>query len=173
MSFISYLDREAPRLMARDRLPGAAVALIENASPLAFKTWGYADESSQLAIRRDSLFNVASISKAVTSWGVMKLVDQGQIELDQPVEAYLGEWRLPPSPYDHELVTARRLLSHMAGINTEGIKAVEPSAKHYSTIDVLEGRLPALDERQRQYLSLIHISEPTRQPATSRMPSSA
>jgi len=157
--------------MTRDHLPGAAVALIENASPLAFKTWGYADESSQNTIRQDSLFNVASISKAVTSWGVMKLVDQGHIELDRPVETYLGDWRLPPSPHDHELVTVRRLLSHTAGINTEGIKAVDPSAEHYSTIDVLEGRLPALDERQRQYCLQWGIDpEHDRDPVAVRFP---
>lgn len=171
MNFISHLDREVPRLMARDRLPGAAVALIEKAKPLTIKTWGYADESSQSFIRQDSLFNVASISKAVTSWGVMKLVELGQIELDRPVETYLGDWRLPPSPYDHQLVTARRLLSHTAGINSEGVKAVDSSAAHYSTIDVLEGRLPALDERQRQYCLQWGIDpEHDRDPVAVRFP---
>ena len=151
MNFSSYLDRKVPQLLARDNLPGAAIALIEDASPALVKTWGYADKSTHKLIDRSTLFNVASISKSFTSWGIMKLVDQGRVELDRPVEEYLGTWRLPPTSYDPGLVTLRRLLSHTAGINTEGIKAVDPAGPHYSTIDVLMGRLPALDEAQRQY----------------------
>jgi CubicO group peptidase (beta-lactamase class C family) len=151
MSFASCLDQTASELLARDNLPGAAVALIEDASPTLVKTWGYADRAARRAIDSSTLFNVASISKSFTSWGIMKLVEQGQVELDRPVEDYLGQWRLPSSPYDHDLITVRRLLSHTAGLNTEGIKGVDPSSPHYSTIDVLEGHLPALDERQQQY----------------------
>jgi len=151
VNFSSYLEQKAPALLARDNLPGAAIALIENARPALVRTWGYADQSAGRPITPGTLFNVASISKAVTSWGVMKLVEQGLVKLDEPVEDYLGSWRLPASAYDHRLITIRRLLSHTAGINTEGIKAVAASCPEYSTVDVLEGRLPALDERQQAY----------------------
>jgi D-alanyl-D-alanine carboxypeptidase len=161
MSFASQLDQKAPELLARDNLPGAAIALIEDASPTLVKTWGYADKTAQKTINSSTLFNVASISKSFTSWGIMKLVDQGQIELDRPVEDYLGDWRLPPSSFDHNQVTIRRLLSHTAGLNTEGIKGVAPSSPSYSTTDVLEGRLPALDEYQRHYCLQWDI-DPTR-----------
>lgn len=68
----------------------------------------------------DTLFQMASVSKWVTAWGVMTLVDTGEIELDAPVSRYLRRWRLPPSKYDNDLVTVRRLLSHTAGL-TDGL----------------------------------------------------
>ena len=171
MSFESYLDREAPVLLARDNLPGAAIALIEDASPVLVKTWGFADKSAQKLIDQDTLFNVASISKAVTSWGVMRLVDQEKISLEKPVEEYLGGWRLPASSHDHTLITIRRLLSHTAGIDTAGIKAVAPSSPDYSTTDVLAGRLPALDECQQKYCHQWDVNpEHDRDPASVRFP---
>ena len=67
-----------------------------------------------------TLFPLASQSKWFTAIGVMKLVEDGRIDLDSPVENYLERWRLPPSTYDHDEVTVRRLLSHTAGL-TDGL----------------------------------------------------
>ena len=49
----------------------------------------------------------------------MRLVQQGKLELDAPVDRYLTRWRLPPAPFDADGVTIRRLLSHTAGLNSQ------------------------------------------------------
>jgi len=67
-------------------------------------------------IDENSVFQVASVSKWVTAWGVMALVEQGQLDIDKPVDDYLTRWHLPPSEYDNRQVTVRRLLSHSAGL---------------------------------------------------------
>ncbi|MDP3459082.1 MAG: serine hydrolase domain-containing protein [Hyphomonas sp.] len=76
--------------------------------------------SSGQPVDGDSLFQVASLSKWITAWGVMTLVEAGSIDLDAPVSAYLKRWTLPPSDFDNEAVTVRRLLSHTAGL-TDGL----------------------------------------------------
>jgi CubicO group peptidase (beta-lactamase class C family) len=68
----------------------------------------------------DSRFQVASMSKWITAWGVMTLVDAGKLDLDKPVSLYLKRWQLPKSKFDNNRVTVRRLLSHMAGL-TDGL----------------------------------------------------
>lgn len=68
----------------------------------------------------DSRFQVASMSKWVTAWGIMTLVEAGKLDLDKPVSAYLKRWQLPPSKFDNNAVTVRRLLSHTAGL-TDGL----------------------------------------------------
>jgi len=68
----------------------------------------------------DTLFQMASVSKWITAWGVMTLVESGSIDLDAPVSRYLKRWKLPASDYDNDLVTVRRLLSHTAGL-TDGL----------------------------------------------------
>ncbi|HEX7726343.1 MAG TPA: serine hydrolase domain-containing protein [Rhizomicrobium sp.] len=68
----------------------------------------------------NTLFQVASMSKWVTAWGVMVLAQQHRIDLDAPVSRYLTRWHLPPSEFDNNRVTVRRLLSHTAGL-TDGL----------------------------------------------------
>ncbi len=71
-------------------------------------------------VDRNTLFQVASVSKWITTWGVLTLVESGRIDLDAPVSQYLTRWTLPPSSFDNDGVTVRRLLSHTAGL-TDGL----------------------------------------------------
>ena len=71
-------------------------------------------------VDRDSVFQVASLSKWISAWGVMALVEAGRISLDAPVSSYLTRWRLPDGDFDADGVTVRRLLSHTAGL-TDGL----------------------------------------------------
>ena len=173
MSFAAQLEKQVPGMLARHGLPGAAVGLVEDGVPALFRCWGHADMLSGTPICEDTLFNVASVSKAVSSWGVMKLCERGLLELDAPVERYLQRWHLPPSQYNHDLVTARRLLSHTAGINIEGINGVLDDAP-YSTVDALAGRLPPTDDNQRAYHRESGIDPDTaRAPASVKFPPGA
>ncbi len=72
------------------------------------------------AVDETSLFQVASMSKWVTAVGIMALVREHRIELDAPVSRYLTRWHLPPSSFDNDGVTVRRLLAHGAGL-TDGL----------------------------------------------------
>ncbi|HWC06187.1 MAG TPA: serine hydrolase domain-containing protein [Gemmatimonadota bacterium] len=67
-------------------------------------------------VDRNTVFSTASMSKWITAWGVMKLVEERKLDLDRPVQEYLTRWRLPRSRFDHRNVTTRRLLSHTAGL---------------------------------------------------------
>lgn len=64
-----------------------------------------------------SVFQVASLGKWLTAWGVMLLVEEGAVDLDRPVDEYLTRWKLPNSGFDNSGVTVRRLLSHTSGLN--------------------------------------------------------
>ena len=71
-------------------------------------------------VDKNTIFQVASLSKFISATGVMKLRELGKIDLDAPVSQYLTRWHLPPSEFDNEQVTVRRLLSHTAGL-TDGL----------------------------------------------------
>lgn len=93
----------------------AAFVLIEDG-----KVAGEHFMSRGKPVTRDSLFQVASLSKWITAWGVMTLVERGRVDLDAPVSRYLQRWSLPPSQFGNDGVTVRRLLSHTAGL-TDGL----------------------------------------------------
>lgn len=73
--------------------------------------------STNAPVDGTSLYQVASLGKWITAWGVMALVEDGAINLDEPVSEYLTRWQLPTSDFDTRGVTVRRLLSHTAGLD--------------------------------------------------------
>ncbi|WP_395647787.1 serine hydrolase domain-containing protein [Terricaulis sp.] len=93
----------------------AAFVLLDNGRVVAEHY-----QSAGERVDRDTLFQVASLSKWLTAWGVMKLAGEGRIDLDAPISTYLTRWRLPDGAFDEDQVTARRLVSHTAGL-TDGL----------------------------------------------------
>lgn len=89
-----------------------ALVLIEDGA-----VWGEYCSTSADPVDRNTVFSIASASKWIAAWGVMKLVEERKLDLDRPIEDYLTRWHLPPSQFDNRGVTARRLLSHTAGPN--------------------------------------------------------
>ncbi len=96
---------------------GAAVILIQNGQIAAVKNYGYADKKSKVEVSENTKFKIASISKTVTAYAIMQLVDDGTLDLDTPVNKYLSSWKIPENGYDVEEVTLRTLMSHTSGIS--------------------------------------------------------
>ena len=105
----------ADRMIAAESTGNLAFTLIEAGRPVHERF-----ASKGAPVDRDTLFQVASLSKWITALGVMTLVDAGRVDLDAPVDTYLKRWKLPPSAFDNRQVTVRRLLSHTAGL-TDGL----------------------------------------------------
>lgn len=118
--------------LSRDAPPNGAIALIGDGQVL--------DEAYVSAgdpIDRHTLFQVMSVSKWVTAWVVLDLVEAGALHLDQPVNAYLGRWRLPVTEHDADLVTVRRLLSHGAGLNQGEFDGFLPDQPMQSLVEFM------------------------------------
>ncbi len=116
VAFTEYLDGRIAVLMNQYGVPGVSIALVRNGKPAWSGAYGYADLEHGRRMTVDAVFRVESISKSVTAWGVMKLVEQGLVRLDDPVQQYLGDWKLPESAYSEQKVTIRRLMSNSAGM---------------------------------------------------------
>ena len=136
---VDKLDLLIPQLMEQYSAPGAAVSLVRDGELVWSEGYGLADRERGVPVTTDTVFQVASISKAVTSWGVMRLVESGQLELDAPVEQYLTRWHLPRSNYDASGVTIRRLLSHSAGLSVHGYPGLRPDVPLPSLEESLSG----------------------------------
>jgi CubicO group peptidase (beta-lactamase class C family) len=116
--FQKKLDSQVPDLLKKYGVSGVKIAVIDG-DKIWEKEYGYADKSAKKLISTDTIFQVGSVSKMVSAWGAMKLVDEGKIDLDAPVEKYLKRWHLPESRYGSEGVTLRRILSHTAGSSSD------------------------------------------------------
>lgn len=143
----TYLVRQLSQA-SDQKLGSAALILIQNGEIVTKHQFGIANAATKAPVKLDqTLYQLASVSKLVTAWGVMKLVENRLLDLDQPVSRYLTRWQFPSSKYCDK-VTTRHLLSHTAGLNdllgysgflpSEEIQTLEESLT--STRDVSFGK---------------------------------
>lgn len=112
-ALIDRLEQTIPVRMIGDGVAGAVVVVVSDCAPVWAGAFGDADSGTGRAMTEDALCRVESISKLVTAWGVMRLVEMGRLDLDQPMIDCLVSWR-PPQVTPQ--LTARQLLRHSAGI---------------------------------------------------------
>lgn len=138
--FVSEIDQKIPQLLQDFSIPGAALAILEDGEIVLQKCYGFADIEKGVKVDAKTGFNIGSISKTVTAWGIMKLVQEGKIDLDAPTEKYLTRWHLPESEYNPDEVTIRRLLSHTAGLSLPSISAGLSYDNLPTLVDWLNGK---------------------------------
>ncbi|PTN32369.1 serine hydrolase [Desulfonatronum sp. SC1] len=114
------------RLMDKWQVHGTSVALVEDGKVVWEDGYGWADMEAWLPALPDTVFQAASISKAVSAALVLRLVQDGLLDLDKPVSRYVTRWRLPESEFDLDGVTLRRILSHTAGLSVPGYMGFLP-----------------------------------------------
>jgi CubicO group peptidase (beta-lactamase class C family) len=111
----------------RGVLAGAVTLVATPERVLSLEAVGYSDVAAKVPMKVDSLFWIASMNKPITATALMMLVDEGKVKLDDPVEAYLPEFKgqmvvalkegnvvvlkKPARP-----ITVRNILSHTAGL---------------------------------------------------------
>ena len=108
-------------------LAGAVMLVASSNQVLSLQAVGYMDIARQRPMRRDALFWIASQSKPLTAAALMMLVDEGRVNVNDPVEKYLpefkGQWVTAEKDADHMLlkrpahpITVRNVLSHTSGL---------------------------------------------------------
>ena len=133
------LSEIIPPLLEAYDVPGTAIGILEGGEVWRELPFGMANLETGRAVDTGTAFNIGSISKTVAAWGVMRLVERGELDLDAPVETYLTRWHLPESEFSHDGVTIRRLLSHTAGLSLHGYPGFEPGDELPTVEESLSG----------------------------------
>jgi CubicO group peptidase (beta-lactamase class C family) len=114
----TWLDGYMPQALRSGDIPGAVVTVVKDGKILTARGFGYADVATRKPVDPErTLFRPGSVSKLVTWTAVMQQVEQGKIDLDRDVNAYL-DFRIPP--YQGKPVTMRQLMTHTGGFEETG-----------------------------------------------------
>ncbi|HEY7925650.1 MAG TPA: serine hydrolase domain-containing protein [Vicinamibacteria bacterium] len=97
--------------MGRRGIPGLSLAIVEVGVVRYEAGFGFADVENGVRARPETVYRLASVSKPITAVAVLKLHEQGRLDLDAPVWRYCPDYPEKPWP-----VTARELLCHQGGI---------------------------------------------------------
>ena len=151
-SLADRLDALMPELLDHYQIPGAAVAVIRGGEVVQTRGYGFADAEYRTPMTAQTVLKIGSISKPVAAWGVMTLVENGQIDLDAPVNRYLNRLQLTSDTYDADGVTVRRILNHTSGIARGSYPGYEPGSTPPDLVAALNGEVqppPGLEHEAR------------------------
>ena len=114
---VEYATERAEAILG---VPGITIALIDAESGFTWaQGFGYADTINSIPVTADTVFMIGSISKPFTAITVMQFVEEGLIDLDEPIITYLPDFNILPHPTnggDYRNITTRMILNHTAGL---------------------------------------------------------
>jgi CubicO group peptidase (beta-lactamase class C family) len=113
---ISTLTHDIPTLMQQADIPGLSIALVGQGRTAWVQSFGTVDPATNAPVTDHTRFSAASLSKTVFAYAVLKLVDQGKLDLDTPLTHYWPERVVDPANDPRlDQITARIVLSHRTG----------------------------------------------------------
>lgn len=127
--------------MEYHRVPGVSISVVENGAIRWVKGYGFANTQNGQPVDESTLFQAGSISKPVAALAALKLMEEGLVDLDEDVNTYLKDWKVPENKFtETEKVTLRRLLTHNAGMTVHGFPGYQQKDDFPSIISVLDGK---------------------------------
>jgi CubicO group peptidase (beta-lactamase class C family) len=109
----AWVDEQLPQLLEKYDVPGVAWAVLQG-DDVVDGAAGLLHKGTGVEATADSVFQIGSITKLWTSTLVMQLVDEGKVDLDEPVRTYLPEFQIADEQAAAE-ITVRQLLNHTSG----------------------------------------------------------
>ena len=96
----------------RGDVPGVVVAVVDKNGVLYNEAFGKSSTLTNTPMTKDTIFNMASMTKPITSAAIMMLVDEGKLKLDDEVAKYLPKWK---DPRHQQVQRGRRQLRDASG----------------------------------------------------------
>ncbi len=155
----SSLDASINASMKEWKVPGAAVAIVQGQSAVYMKGFGVREMGKNEPVTSDTLFDIGSCTKAFTSAAIAMLVDDGKMQWDGKVNAYVPFFHLR-DPFADESVTIRDILTHRTGVPpTDLLWEVFPGASREELIRRLADAHPNAGFRTKfQYQNVMYAT---------------
>jgi CubicO group peptidase (beta-lactamase class C family) len=117
---LAEVDRVMESYRLDAHIPGMVWGIVQDGRLVHVKGAGVQDLDAKRPVNADTLFRIASMTKAFTALSILRLRDEGKVALDAPVETYVPElrgWKYPTE--DSPKIRVRELLTHTAGFVTD------------------------------------------------------
>lgn len=128
---LEVLDASLKSFVDENRIAGQSVLVLRNGQTAFSATNGWRDKEDGVAMTDDTIFRIASQTKAIVSTGIMILQEQGKLDIGDPLGRHIPEWSdmqvaVPDGSGGYVLedavrpITIRHLLTHTAGVSYGG-----------------------------------------------------
>ena len=117
---IEYVDYQINKLMKNHNLPSVVVALIDGQDVVYEQAYGLSNIEEQTPATLDTIYKLGSITKLFTGIEVMRMYEEGLIDLDAPISEYLTDFSINHKFSSSEPITIRSILAHRSGLPRNG-----------------------------------------------------
>lgn len=156
---LANIDTLINGYISRDWIKGAVTIVVKDGQVVQNKGYGYSDEAAKKTMQANSIFRIASQTKAIVSAGILILYDEGKLALNDPVSKYIPEYKNETVLKDFNAadssytsvaakrdITIKDLLTHTSGLDYPGIgsnemRAIYAKAKIPSGLGVFDASL--------------------------------
>ena len=153
---------DSVRALIRQRIvdgsvPSISVAVAQHGKIIWEEGFGWANREEQIPATKNTMYSLASISKTMTATGLMTLVQAGKVDLDKPINDYLGDAKVTARIGDANDATVRRVANHSSGLpfHYQFFYSNEPYQKpSYDETILRYGNLVTIPGEHYQYSNL-------------------
>lgn len=144
------INKMLEQAIVNNEIPGAVALIARNGKIIYHEAFGYLDAEKQKKLEINSIFRIASQTKAITSTAVMMLWEEGGFKLDDPISNWIPEFKNPrildslhpdgsytSNPAKNE-ITIRHLLTHTSGLGYGEIDGDERFKKLYRNVGIVD-----------------------------------
>jgi CubicO group peptidase (beta-lactamase class C family) len=124
------VDKFVEAYQAHYNVPGVSLALIQDGKLVYHQTYGVENNISQNTLRKEAVFEAASITKLVFAYAMNRLVQRGEFDLDKPLYETLPFPELEEYP-EYKLMTGRHVLTHVSGLPNWGARMINKPGTTY------------------------------------------
>ena len=128
------LEREIPRLMEAASIPGLSIAVVRDGKIAWNQAFGVKSRQTNEPVNEDTMFEAASLTKTVTAYAALRLVERGELELDRPLHEYFPdkEYKKLSGDERYKKITARLVLTHTTGLPNWGTRLMRDPGLQYA-----------------------------------------
>ena len=130
----TVLESEIPRLMEASNIPGLSIAVVQEGQIFWKKAFGVKRTDTRERVDENTMFEAASLTKTVTAYAAMRLVEREELDLDKPLFEYFPNQEYPKLAKDerYRKITARLVLTHTTGLPNWGSRLMREPGKQYA-----------------------------------------
>jgi CubicO group peptidase (beta-lactamase class C family) len=117
---IDYAEYKVKEIMKKNDLPGISVALIDDQDIIMQNSFGYANLEENIFATPETVYRMGSVAKVFTALEIMRLYNEGLVDLDAPITDYIPDFSIKSRFQDNTSITIRSLLTHRSGLPRNG-----------------------------------------------------
>lgn len=162
-SILTDLKKYIPEYRQNQNIPGVSIALVNDDTVVWAQGYGFVNSITKKSVNTNTLFEIASISKVVTAYIALRLVDEGKLSIDRPLLSYLFKEWMPQSIYQ-DSIKLHHVLSHSSGLSktSKEIMFKPGSAYYYSAngFNLLKDVMEEVTGEKLEELAQHHVFQP-------------